>query len=374
MSTEYSRYFSALADFNAGNPIDDRDLDGEFDAIKTALNQKVLCKATAPSSPIDGQTWIDTTTKHLKRYRNSEWVIQGIVHVGTSAPATVQSGDVWIDTSGSQNLLKLRNQANDAWISLGALPKNWRNGLRCKQASTSTITVELGMLEVNGASIEKTTETTLNLATDAHWAGGTNLRATSTYGYIGVDGSGNIKMHTTAPSHSDYAVSNTSGKKRYATWSGTVYRIIGWFYMNATGSGELSSFEVGNIAEIGVTNSVVRAGSTDDTINDTTYGSDLTECEIHFYTSGGPVRMDAGLYISNTAAGIDIVTALFDDGADIANSERGTNFGGAGQTGQLHLHYQTTYAQGPKTINVQMKVGASSLTVSEKTVILTELP
>lgn len=74
MSTEYSRYFSALSDYNAQDPIDDRDIDGEFDAMVVALNRKVLIKSTAPSTPIEGQTWYDSTNKCLKKYCNGKWV------------------------------------------------------------------------------------------------------------------------------------------------------------------------------------------------------------------------------------------------------------------------------------------------------------
>lgn len=73
MSTEYTRYFSALTDYTNNDPIDDRDIDGEFDQIKDSLNAKVLIKATAPSTPIEGQTWIDSTNKVFKIYRNGKW-------------------------------------------------------------------------------------------------------------------------------------------------------------------------------------------------------------------------------------------------------------------------------------------------------------
>lgn len=73
MSTEYVRYYSANADYVAGHPIDDRDIDGEFNAITVALNRKVLIKTSAPTSPIEGQTWYDSTNKVHKTYRNGAW-------------------------------------------------------------------------------------------------------------------------------------------------------------------------------------------------------------------------------------------------------------------------------------------------------------
>ncbi len=42
----------------------------------------------------------------------------GAVHYGSSAPATPQSGDTWIDSSGSEVAVNVRNKANNAWVTL----------------------------------------------------------------------------------------------------------------------------------------------------------------------------------------------------------------------------------------------------------------
>lgn len=118
MSTLYSRYFSALGDYQNSNPIDDRDIDGEFNGMTTALNRKVLCSGVAPSNPVAGQTWVDTTNKYLKVYRNNEWVIITAVHVGSSAMSTPQEGDLWYDSTN--NFLKAYN--GTGWDTLLMLP------------------------------------------------------------------------------------------------------------------------------------------------------------------------------------------------------------------------------------------------------------
>lgn len=105
MATEYARYYSALDDYNAGDPIDDRDIDGEFDQVRDYLNRKVLAKGTAPTSPTNGDTWIDTTNKRAKFYRVSEWVDLGMVYVAANSSDTpsgltsAQEGDLWYDTT-----------------------------------------------------------------------------------------------------------------------------------------------------------------------------------------------------------------------------------------------------------------------------------
>lgn len=173
-----------------------------------------------------------------------------------------------------------------------SLSENYRDQFTIRQATSTTITVNQGILEVNTNKIEKTAATTLTLTTAGDWAGGSSLQATSTYGYIGVDSSGNIKMHTTAPSHDDYSLSSTSGKKRYVSWSSTTYRVIGWFYMNATGAGELNAYEVGNISEHGIGNVSFNSTTTDETISSsqTTYQT-IDGSTINYYSSGGKVTV-----------------------------------------------------------------------------------
>ena len=363
MSTVISRLYNWVTDKANSVKITASRQDGELDQFVVALNRKVLCSGSAPNSPIAGQTWVDTTNKFLKIYRNNEWVVQGVVHVGTAAPTTPQEGDVWWDSTN--NILYVYDGATQRSIPIGQ-PTNYRDGLLCVQASTATITVGPGTIEVNGSILAKTAATTLTLSTAADYAGGVSLRAVSTYGYIGIDSSGNIKMHTTAPTHDNFAVSTTAGKKRYATWSSTVYRIIGWFYMNATGSGELNSFEVSNLAEHGVPNIVYRAGSTDDTINDTSYGTDMTETSIHFYTSGGPVEISFS--VGNASVNSDTLdwSVILDDGSNITTSERTSRIETANDPAFLHTFYATTYVQGVKTISALSKVSTSDVRASEK--------
>jgi len=66
-------------------------------------------------------------------------------------------------------------------------PTNYRSQMYCMQASTTTITVAPGVLDVGGTTISKTANTTLTITTAGNWAGGASLQAVSTTGYIGVD-------------------------------------------------------------------------------------------------------------------------------------------------------------------------------------------
>jgi hypothetical protein len=208
MSTLYSRYFSALSDYTNGNPIDDRDLDGEFDAMVIALNRKVLCSGSAPSSPIAGQTWVDTTNKYLKWYRNGEWVIISVVHVGSSAPSTLQEGDVWYDTSN--DLLKAYN--GSAWLTIGpntsAITGAFKN-LKIVRNSVTQVTCTADELILKDSSNIPVIVTSFNksAAISSSGAGGldTGAEGSSTWYYIWAirkssDGTTNLLLSASSTS------------------------------------------------------------------------------------------------------------------------------------------------------------------------------
>ncbi len=140
MSTEASRVHDWVDDKNNVIPITASRMDAEFDAIITKLNQKVIIKASAPSAPIAGMLWYDSTNKFLKQYRNAEWVIMGVVHVGTSAPSTVQEGDLWYDTTN--NVLKAYDGSNYAQASV---PVGTEGGMTYYDGSGSLGTVDQGV-------------------------------------------------------------------------------------------------------------------------------------------------------------------------------------------------------------------------------------
>ena len=267
--------------------------------------------------------------------------------------------------------------SNPSWASAGVT--DYRKEMFVVQATTATITVGPGLLDVSGI-ITKTANTTLTLSTAADWAGGSSLRAVSTYGYVGVDTSGNIKLHTTAPTHSDYAVSITAGKKRYATWSGTVYRIIGWFFMNATGSGELNAWEVNNLREAGASNSSAVVGTSD--ITATTI-VDMTDMIIRFYSSGGPVRASFSAEIASSGGtGMDATVLIDLDGATL-RTQLVRSLGSA-STGQAIAKFvpifdQSTPAQGTHTYKVRWSTSTGTVKQdgttdsSDRELIVTEL-
>ena len=129
---------------------------------------------------------------------------------------------------------------------------NEREGFDCSQASSTTITVTAGKINVDGQLVYNATDTTLTLTTVGDWVDDTKDQATDTRGYIYINASGKIEMDVVAPDESDVS-GNTSGLLRYCdTGTDTTdRRIIGGFYMNGTGSGELAAGAVWSFGEGG---------------------------------------------------------------------------------------------------------------------------
>ncbi len=89
--------------------------------------------SSAPSPTYAYMAWIDTSGANpllkIRNAANSAWVTVGRVDidnfgigptvVGTVAPSTPQAGNFWVDTSGANPILKIRNVANSAWVDLG---------------------------------------------------------------------------------------------------------------------------------------------------------------------------------------------------------------------------------------------------------------
>lgn len=249
---------------------------------------------------------------------------QSAVSIGATAPTVAANSarlaKVTTDGTGVTSVTDLANRRIPGLI----IPTNYRSGLIISRDSTSGIVVYPGSVEINNAMVAKTTSTTLGLGTAGDWAGGSSLRNTSTYGYVGIDASGNIDMHTTAPTHDNYAVSSTVGTKRYATWSSTVYRILGWFYMNATGSGEIEFYSLGNIREGEAPNAGTRSANDQVTYTTTTLAA-LDSCTLNIYSSGKPVTVSAfvrGIGSSNNVVQEYCFSA---DGVTVDSSTRYAN-------------------------------------------------
>jgi len=202
----------------------------------------------------------------------------------------------------------------------------------------------------------------------------TSDQAVSTYGYIYINAAGKIEMDDVEADEADTS-GNTSGILRYndTGTDTTDRRMIGWFFMNATGSGELNSYEVGNLKDGDVVNSVYHTDTTNDVINDTSYGTDVTAMTVRFYSSGrgktnilGNVRFSAADAVSRQ------IHIEVHDGADIEASEGGLVNHLTNITDNIICMHSETYAQGGITFDLKGKIDVGTVTIAHKTIIITE--
>lgn len=329
----------------------DADLEGQLDLI-VAWIMAAMNSSTGHSH--------DGTSNQSQKIPLGSLIIasqaQGDVIYASSATAWTRLG---AGTAG-QFLKTQGAAANPVWAS--ALSPNYRYETNIMQASTTTLTVGPGSVEVNGAIITKTANTTLTVSTAGDWAGGVSLRATNATAYVGIDSSGNLKMHTTAPSHGDYALTITAANntKRYVAWSGTTYRVIGWFRMNGTGAGELDTYGVSNIADMGVRNIVtfqtgaVATGTTtvpnDDTIPQNTEGDQYMSLNFVPTNTNNKLRITTKLWIASSGSTNKTIVALFQDST--ANALAAQSGGAIGSASVAH----------PAVLTYEMKAGTTSLT------------
>lgn len=151
----------------------------------------------------------------------------------------------------------------------------------------------------------------------------------------------------------------------------TNFELIGWFFNESASVLDITSGFVGNVKANGrdVPNSVTINGSTADAVNDTSYGTDLTESSVRFYSSGRPVVI---LYSARCSTLGDSITFIVDvDGTDKSNSERG--IASSASAGYVAVMWQETLSAGTHTITIQAKVSAGSDTVNAKVLSVFEL-
>lgn len=334
-------------------PATDTDLTSDVSACTVYINgYRVVKTATA-------QTYANNTTTYL-------WLSQTGSYTQSTNPNTSISNSALLSrvvTSGGQ-ITTVTDLANRRLPGL-LLPSNYRDGLIVSKDSTTTVSVLPGSAEINSTMVTKTSTTTLTISNAADYAGGSSLRAANTYGFVGMDTSGNLKLHTTAPAYDNYAVSTTAGKKRYATWSGTVYRILGWFYMDGAQLVENAS----NIKEAGLANIIQ---SNDTTIVSVTGTSFAERQRANFYNSGGVIRL----------SGIMSIDVGVTDGLSIEFGRSGTVIPGSGNssassnaanpTGVSSTYLDLNRPQGTAYYSVYSKMISGTLNTNRRALVVEE--
>ena len=71
--------------------------------------------SNAPSNPLQGQLWWDSTNKHLSVYQGVNWKVISSSQTGSTAPVNPVTGDFWWNT----NLGQFSVYSGSAWIPIG---------------------------------------------------------------------------------------------------------------------------------------------------------------------------------------------------------------------------------------------------------------
>ena len=103
MAISQSRLYDFETDRDAGTKIQAARVDGELDQVITALNKKVLISGSAPSSPEDGQTWVDSSTNPpiLKVYDTTAGAFREFLPIVNAAFENFISGSYIFRSSGT---------------------------------------------------------------------------------------------------------------------------------------------------------------------------------------------------------------------------------------------------------------------------------
>ena len=186
----------------------------------------------------------------------------------------------------------------------------YRVGLSISADVPATMVIKPGNIKHGSTYLSKVSNSTLSLATASDWVTGVSGRTVSTYAYVVIDSSGNIKFTTTAPTKSDTS-GNTAGVLRYSVVNSIYYRVLGWFYMDENGSGNLNDAEWSDISDVNVLNSVYRVSSelvqqtgavvADDTIPLATEGSEFMAVRFRPSSTTSKVKIEVSPFLQNSS-------------------------------------------------------------------------
>jgi len=221
-------------------PVTDTDLTSDITAgvsyVKSdaGLLYRVATDATSKTYTASKDTWVYIDINGAFQYEEQA--------LGAAQPTT------------PSNSLLLAKAVTDAtkiasvvdWrvlsISLGTSDDFYSRGFRLLwDLAIDRLSVDSGVCYVGTTRIAKTSTTGLTISTAGDYISGSSDRTTEDFIFVYVDNEGNIKMDIIPPNRHDTA-GNTVGILYYY-YDGTEYwRVIGEFYLNATGSGNINGF------------------------------------------------------------------------------------------------------------------------------------
>jgi hypothetical protein len=100
-----------------------------YSGFGEALNENLVkllenaASTAAPTAPLKGELWFDTTTNQIKVYDGTSFKPTGGAKSSTSLPTSPSAGDLWLDATNDQVFVYTGNsrshQVNDKWELVG---------------------------------------------------------------------------------------------------------------------------------------------------------------------------------------------------------------------------------------------------------------
>ena len=297
---------------------------------------------------------------------------------GASAPATPANDLLLfkVVTSGSAvtSVSDLRTTSIQITANSSNFATDYRNQCFLSNDSTTTFHSEPGDLAIGNANYSRTAVTTTKtISTGTNWIEGSYptgmIGNIFVYAYNDSGTSWDFKFSSADVVYSSSS-GNTAGTLRYYTSGGTTYRAIGWMYLSADA---VQSYNVSNFNDISTWNYIQRVSNTTDTINDTSYGTDLTETNVNFYASGKrPVQVIAQIS-SNADMNNGFQIVLNVDGVDNLDSQTGST-GPATDPNSCYTNVTlVNVTRGSHIFKIRAKVSASTDTINKKVIMVKEL-
>lgn len=325
---------------------------------------RVAKDATSNTFTASKWTYVDLNNLGTYVYQNTS--------IGATEPSiTANSIRIALVSSDTSKINYVRD---DRVLSIATSTNedHFRSGLEVSATPLATITVSPGAIKHGTTFLKKTTATTLNIGTASDWAGGVSGRATSSYGYVGISATNTIKLIAAAyaPTKADVS-GNTEGTLRYSVVDTVYYRIIGWFFMNADGSGNVFAHSCSNFKDGDVYNTIVTYDTVSVSVVNTTYGTNFNNTKTAFYSTGRPISISAQAKYSGDA-GRQLTLIADIDGTNKAGSEMTGYSGSGGVYAHSNVQWQEKLSQGAHNITIQAKTDGGTSTITPWNLIIEE--
>ena len=177
------------------------------------------------------------------------------------------------------------------------------------------IIISPGVIYHGSARLKKVTTTEIDLTQAGDWVTGGGGRANGTMGFVVISEAGIIQATTTAPTVFDIQ-GNTAGTLRYSDIGSAYYRVLGWFYMNTDGAGELEAGQYSNFPDGNVRNMIMVTADANVSTTSASF-QELDDMNKKFYSTGRPLVMQFMGTTSRSAAGGTIGVQLSLDSIEI---------------------------------------------------------